>query len=341
MLLAVRLWSSGASRVPCNFEPTARWAAWLAGLALGGIFYPVGYALTIHDLGGFAAAWSYFQQTQKTLNAFSEQAPLVQRIMHEATLIASVVQNWFHHALIFGEYSPVPGSSVKTAVLLGGPIALWIYAEARRQAPTLLRVLIALAVSFAAIALVFGARLSGHHFMVLLPLAYGALAAGLWAPDAAPRRLTAAALVVPFALLAALNVAGQFREAERLQETRGSGLFSDAINRLAGDLNAMERKPFVYFPDWGLSMPVALLTRGTVGMDSLENYAEARRMLCTGRDVAVAVITGEREARIAGWQQALHWGAPATTTYRQGDGKVVFELATFRGQRGAADCPPS
>ena len=55
-------------------------------------------------------------------------------------------------------------------------------------------------------------------------------------------------------------------EAERLRETHGIALYSDAINRLGADLNALEVKPFVYFPDWGLSMPIAFLTGGTVAM---------------------------------------------------------------------------
>lgn len=342
MLLAVRLWSPPAAGALGVHPRPAPWPTWLTGLALGGMFYPIGYALTIHNLGGFANAWSYFQQTQKALNAFSEQAPLLQRISHEGTLIASVVQNWFHHMLIFDEYAPVPGASYKTALVFGGPVMLWAAAEIRRQASPQLRVLVALGVSFAAIALVFGTRLSGHHFMVLLPLAYAALAEGLRtrAGIAIRRRAASMAFVLTFATLAALNVGGQLREANRLRETRGIGLFSDAINRLATDLNARERKPFVYFPDWGLSMPIALLTGGTVGMDSLDNFTEARRMLCAGRDVAVAVITGDRAARVEEWQQSLRWSAPETTVYRQADGKDLFALATFPGQLGGPDCPP-
>jgi hypothetical protein len=143
------------------------------------------------------------------------------------------------------------------------------------------------------------------------------------------------------AALIGLNVAGQLMVGQKLAETRGVGLYSDAINRLAADLAALERKPFVYFPDWGLSLPVAFLTRGTVGMDSIEDFAAARHMLCSGRDVALAVINDDRRARIAAWQQRLHWEAPSIVEYRQGNGTVVFELATFRGQTGAVGCAAS
>jgi len=147
--------------------------------------------------------------------------------------------------------------------------------------------------------------------------------------------------VLVFGGLLALNIAGQVVEARRLSETRGVGLYSDAINRLGADLAAMNPKPFVHFPDWGLSLPTAFLTRGTIGMDSNVDIPEVRRMLCKGQDVAIAVITGDRAARIADWQQELRWGAPLIVEYRQGDGKIVFDLATFKGQRDAPDCVSS
>jgi hypothetical protein len=131
---------------------------------------------------------------------------------------------------------------------------------------------------------------------------------------------------------------GQAIEAGRLATTRGVGLYSDAINRLGDDLNARNPKPFVVFPDWGLSMPIAFLTGGRVGMDSVVDLPALRGKLCEGRDVAFAVVTGDRTARIAAWQADLRWDAPAVTPYAQGDGKVVFELATFAGRRDAPAC---
>ena len=311
-----------------------------AGAALGGVAYPMGYALTTASLGGVAQAWDYFQQTQRALNAFSEQPDLAARFAHVAATIASVFRNSFHHTLIFGEHGEVPGSGFKMALLLGAPLLLWLRAEWQRPAPVLLRVLVACGVSFVAVALFFGTRLSGHHFMVLQPLAYGAFALGLIALARTPRvgRTATAMVALPIAALVALNVGGQVKESLRLQEVRGAGLYSDAINRLAADLLARERRPFAYFPDWGLSMPVAFLTGGRIGMDSLENHEAARRMLCADRDVVVAVVNEDRAARIDAWQRTLNWDAPAVESYRQADGKVVFLLATFRGRRDGPGC---
>jgi 4-amino-4-deoxy-L-arabinose transferase-like glycosyltransferase len=320
--------------------PRTAWLYCTLGLALGSSFYVAGYVLLEHQFGGLKQAWAYFQQTQKALNAFSEQPDLSARIAHLVASVESVFQNSFHHTLIFGEHGTVPGAGFKMAVLLGVPVLLWARAEWRRQSPWLLRLLIAMMVSFVLAASVFGTRLSGHHFMVLLPLAYAALAIGLVALGGAPPvwRSAALTLLLPFAALAALNVGGQVKEGIALHEVRGAGLYSDAINRLAADLDAAPARPFVYFPDWGLLMPVVMLTGGRVGVDSLENFDAARKRLCAGRDVAVALVTGDRDARFANWQKALAWDSPERTAYREARGAIVFELATFRGRRNASGC---
>ncbi|MFO1415553.1 MAG: glycosyltransferase family 39 protein [Burkholderiales bacterium] len=324
--------------------PTLRlrttWGAATLGVLAGGSAYVVGYALLARQMGGVVQMWSYFQQTQRALNAFSEQPDLATRLTHVQATIESVFANWFHHTLMFGEHGGVPGSSYKMALLLGLPVGLWAWLEWRRAAPRLLRVLVLMGVTFVAIGTTFGTRLSGHHFMVLLPLSYAALALSLTAKVAMPgTRLTiASAVVPPLMILVGLNVAGQFEEGRRLAETRGVAYFSDAINRLAADLDAAPVKPFLVTPDWGLQMPVALMTGGRVGIDSIGNLPGAKAKLCAGRDVAVAFVTGDRDARIAQWQRDLGWDAPVVRPYAQADGKVVFALATFTGRKDAPAC---
>jgi hypothetical protein len=332
LLLAVR-WSPQPAR------DRAAWIALTAGVAIGAVWYPIGYALTVYYLGGFRQAWQYFQDTQRTLNAFSEQPDLAGRVAHLAANVQSVFHNWYHHSLIFGEFGEVPGARYKTSLLVGGALLLWLRAEWRRNAGAL-RIVVALALSFCAVALLFGTRLSGHHFMVLMPIAYSALALGLVALAKGPPawRMAGWTVAVPFAALIGLNIGGQLKEGERLAAVRGVGLYSDAINRLAADLDADPRRPFVYFPDWGLLMPVVFLSNGRVGVDSMEDFAAARRWLCTGRDVAVAFVTGDRSARVSAWQSALRWDAPSIKPYQQADGATVFVLATFRGNGEGPGC---
>lgn len=321
--------------------PPRAWLYAAAGLAAGGSIYVIGYARIAVAVGGVDKAWAYFQQVQRALNAFSEQPDFPARLRHVVASIESVFGNSYHHTLIFGEYGTSPGAGFRLALLLGAPLLLWVRAEWRRQSTWLLRTLLAMMVSFVLVAALFGTRLSGHHYMVLLPLAYAALAAGLVAQAGAPPawRSATATVVLPFAVLAALNAGGQVKEGLQLAATRGVGLYSDAINRFAVDLDTATRRPFVYFPDWGLLMPVVIQTGGRVGVDSLENFPAARARLCSGHDVAVALVTGNRTERFAHWQSSLRWDAPAVVPYRQADGTVVFEVATFQGRRDAEGCP--
>ncbi len=341
LLLALWLWSRERYNSARRGSPVEWLPPWIAGLAAGAIAYPVGYWLMIRNAGGVAQAWAQFQQMQQSLGAFNAQVPFPGRIAHVATMLETVVGNSFHHQLIFGEYAPLPGFGAKMGLLLAAPIVLWVCAEARGRPSTLLRALVALPISFAAVAMTFGTRLQGHHFVPLLPLAYAALAVALFETASAlkaRKRQGEQVAAIVFAALAALNGAGQFVEAQRLAVVRGVGYFSDAVNRVAEDLAAMDSKPFVYFPDWGLSMPVALLTRGTVGIGTAVDLPEAHRQLCGGRDVAFAVIDGDRAERIESWRKELEWSAPVTTTYRQADGNAVFALATFRGARDGPGC---
>ena len=185
-----------------------------------------------------------------------------------------------------------------------------------------------------------GDRSGGHHFITLVPILYAALACGLVnaLPHGATARWRAATFAAPVIALACLNAAGQVTEARTLAATRGVGLFSDAINRLAADLNTATDKPQVYFPDWGLALPITFLTRGDVPIDTIVDYSQAARLLCAGRDVGVALVEGDRAARRAEWQAALHWNAPEVTPYRQADGRAVFDYVLFRGRRDDPGC---
>ena len=173
-------------------------------------------------------------------------------------------------------------------------------------------------ISFTAISLFFGNRLGGHHFVALLPIFYAALATGTASLLRPVKDATANAIAwAPLLVLVAINVTGQAAESRQLVATRGVGLMSDAINRFAADINARARKPWFFFPDWGVALPVAFLTRGTVGMTAGDDPASARSMLCEGRDVAVALISGDRVARRDDWTRRIAWNAPEVASYRQ------------------------
>jgi 4-amino-4-deoxy-L-arabinose transferase-like glycosyltransferase len=333
------LWSRSRSGPGAATGDVARFGL---GLVLGVSGYLLGYALVAREEGGFGALVAYLADQQRSLGAFASPMTLAERVRFVAAMVAGVFGNGWHHSLIFGEADyRLPGTAAKMLLLLGAPLALLALAERRGSATPMQRLVVALAPTFCLFALIFGGRLGGHHFMSLLPLGYAALALGLAdvvrCADAS-RGIARAATLAAFALLAAYNIQGHREEMAQLVATRGVGLFSDAVNRLPTDLMAQARKPYVFFPDWGLALPFAFLTRASVPSTSGGTPALGRRLLCEGRDVAIALIEGDRAARRDEWQAALSWDAPLVQTYRQADGGVVFELATFAGRVDAPSC---
>jgi hypothetical protein len=211
-------------------------------------------------------------------------------------------------------------------------VLLLAYAELRRKSTPLLRLVIVLPVSFFAISLLFGSRLGGHHYMSFLPLSYVALALGLAAArqdTSSSRAVSSWVPVLCFGAIAAINVVATQREFATLERTGGVGLYSDAVNRLAADVAALPAKPLVYFPDWGLALPVILISGGTVPASAVVDADEARRRLCGGRDIAIAIVGDDRSGRFASWAREFDWGPPRVTTYAQRDGAVVAQLGIF------------
>jgi hypothetical protein len=244
---------------------------------------------------------------------------------------------------MFGPLERLPFTSVKIALLVLFPPLVLLCAEVAGQHKGFLRLAIALPVSFWLLSLPFGDRLGGHHYMSLLPVLYVAMAAAFAAVNSAPsphpwRYVLRGGIAAAMVALIATNIVGQQKEFALLERTGGTGLFSDAINTLAADLSRPVVKPLAYFPDWGLLFPVIILTGGNVPSSELVEPTQARKALCRGQDVAIAVIGADWSARIATWQQQFAWDEPRITIYRQRDGIPVFRVATFAGAKDAPPC---
>lgn len=333
------LWSRARAGTAQAWRDLGRFGA---GLLVGVAGYVVGYALIAREEGGLGALARYVAEQQRAIGAFASPMTLAERIRFVEWMIVGVFGNGYHHSLMFGEEGyRLPWTAARLILLVGAPLVLLAAAWWLRAATPLLRLVAALAPGFCAFALAFGDRLGGHHFTSLLPLGYAGLALGIHAAaSASPRTRLAAypSALAAFALLVAVNVQGRREEMATLVATRGVGLFSDAVNRLPADLMARSPRPFVFFPDWGLALPFAYLTRASVPSTSDGTPEMGRRLLCAGRDVSIALIDGDRAARREEWRAALAWDAPVVEPYRQADGRVVFELVTFKGRAGAASC---
>jgi len=314
---------------------------WVLGLATGGVFYPIGYLLIARKLGSITAMFDFINEQQMRLGAFKSVLPLEARVEYAWQFLEGAVSSAWHSAVMLsGELVPTPGAGLKIGLLVGLPYLLWVYAELRRRATPTQRLLVALPLSFFVLSLIFGDRLGGHHFLTLVPLLYAALGVGLSTViRPGEDRLMPIAAVAPLVMLAVLNINGQLTLAEKLAETRGKGFLSDVSHRFAADLNAMSEKPFLWFAEPSLALPIIMLTRATVPMTDQLDDPEPRRRLCAGRNVAMVWIDGHFTApRAREWQTNLAWDEPERITYAQADGTVVFEVLTFRGRRHGPGC---
>ena len=298
LVAGVWLWSRARSGSRQAWRNAVRWCL---GLALGVAGYLLGYALIAREEGGLGALVAYVADQQRTLGAFASPMTFAERVRFVADMVVGVFGNGWHHSLVFAEWGyQLPGTPARMLLLLGAPLVLLVVAEGLRTATPLQRLVVALAPSFCLVALVFGGRLGGHHFVSLLPLGYAALALGAASLGAASARIrlpVQLATAATFALLVAQSVHGHRQEVAKLVATRGAGLYSDAVNRLATDLLAQTPRPFVFFADWGLALPFAFLTRAAVPSTSEGTPELGRRLLCEGRDVAIALIDGDRALR--------------------------------------------
>lgn len=223
---------------------------WLFGLVIGLSSYILGYILLMRNVGGPLAFIDFFSRQQAELGAFSSSISLLERLAFEWLMLTGVVGNAWHHSMMFGEWTSLPLSSVKLTILLALPTLLWVIAEVRRVSSRAGRVIAGLIGAFLAVALVFGNRLGGHHYIILLPWLYAWLALGIRDATKAvniPSQLQKFLSLGLMALVLGINLIGQVAEARTLVQTGGVGLMSDAINRFAADLNAMPNKPLIFF----------------------------------------------------------------------------------------------
>jgi hypothetical protein len=338
LLLAIGLWSPRESEaVPFVRARANAMVMWLVGAMLGSAYYLVGYALVARAHGGGIGGFlSYVAEYSARLDAFGAALSMEARLATAWAFLRSVFTNGWHHSLMFGSAEPVPFSSLKLVILAALPILFLLYAEFSHRASRILRIAVGLPVCFFVVSLVFGERLGGHHYMSLLPISYVALAA---APAAVWPDKSTGSIVAAFCLgiLVAINGFALDREFATLRRTGGVGLFSDAVNHLAIDLASLSPEPFVYFPDWGLAFPVTLISGGTIPSSTDIDVGEARRVLCSGKDVAIAMV-GDDRSRIATWADRFHWGPPRVTPYRQRDGAIVIDLVTFTGSPDNPAC---
>jgi hypothetical protein len=313
-----------------------RVTSWLSlGFLIGMSGYIAGYYLILSDQNGISGFLNFFSQYRQQLGAFETHRSSIQTIGYFADLIWRVFSNDWQHALMFNDAWPEPGSWLKVFALTCFPFLLWIWCEIRRSSSWRLRLVMGLIVCFPVVAMLFGDRLSGHHFVVLVPLAYLALGLGLaeLGKMSFPRLPINIAANAIWIVLVGINLIGLQATDNELVETHGRGLFSDSINHFASDASAQEWQRtdaiVYYFPDWGLFMPFHYLTGGKVRHWTGLDFDAMHSSLCRGQSIAIALVTGDIAVRFEDATAKLAWRSPVLLPYRDHEGNEVFTVGRF------------
>ncbi len=312
------------------------------GLLAGVSGYIVGYLRVMQAENGPAGFVAWFSGYQHSIGAFAKHMSPLETVAYFARLIWRVFSNDWQHSLMFGDAWPEPYSALKVGLLLGLPVGIWAWREIQGSSSWRLRLILGLIVSFLAVAMAFGDRLAGHHFIGLLPLSY--LALGIALADLADtkhaRRSKTATALAPWTLLIAINLSGLYATDIALLHTHGRGLYSDAINHYASDAMSLRKdgkKEHVYMPDWGILLPFHYLTNGTIRHSADIDIRAMRNDLCGAEDVAVVLINSDVASRLDALTRRLQWTPPIERSYLDHEGRRVFLVGTFNAStRGQA-----
>jgi len=96
----------------------------------------------------------------------------------------------------------------------------------------------------------------------------------------------------------------------------------------------------VFFPDWGVFMQFAMLTRGTIPYSIGFAPSLARTILCRGQDAEVVAVAGQPMKRLDDWIAEVGWGNPEILPYGQRDGTPVLYVVRWHASNQAQQACP-
>lgn len=331
--------------------------AYVAGYLLGTAPYFVGFWLMYDRLGSaekFLAA----------LNSDVEQLEVIRAPVADAggglgaaldNVVSAVTDHWLNRMVLaqngWSEYTALAGLA-----FLCVPILLGIVAWRKRWPARLLHLGNALIVSYVVLSLPFANRLSGHHYTLLLPLAYLAWISAchyLYSARAGDGRASHKRIGLMFGAAAILVFAGsafgQWRFLEALGRTGGVAQYSDAINRLSESAMESGKEEYFYFPDWGFAMPFQFLTNGSIAArNGVPAPQQLQRMVCMGQSVnvvydlpraATPAALAAHESRLDEASAGLRGYTPKRLAYRGRDGRLEFTVVKYEAdEAGEVAC---
>jgi 4-amino-4-deoxy-L-arabinose transferase-like glycosyltransferase len=317
---------------------------WVGGFVLGVLPYALGLLVVFVSTGGLRPFYWYLMSTLHHLDVQKSAFSVGQRLGYFVALVHGTILDTGPAEMMLGKAVALEMPVLKTLVLLVVPVAAILPGLGALSRRAGLLTIAGMVLGFLVLVLGFGDRLWFHHAALLLPVLYAALALALerfaWLFAAlGPRRVGLAAALVAAPFLIA-NAADRQAVFVQLRITGGVGLSSDAIDRFAEDSLRETTPVYAFFPDWGVFMPFAMLTHGSIPYTTVFTQARARERLCTGQDAEVVTVVGQPENRVPERIATVGWPRPEVTQYDQRDGTPVLHVVRWRAANRAPDsCP--
>jgi hypothetical protein len=252
--------------------------AWGVGFIIGMMPYVIGYAQLAVSVGGLTPFMEWMRNALAGLHPTGASPTYLSGLGSAFTNAKLGLSGVGNELMMFGETVSPDQVMVRPVLLvlatLGCLAGAWLQ---RRRDPSMARVALACAalpVSYTLCAGWFGARMWSHHFTVLVAVGYllagvalHAVATG-FAPQLTATRVAGWAArvtgAVALVVLLAFNLVQQQRVQNRLVETGGTGMSTDALPALARAALAGRGDVVWFFPEWGFFMPFMFLTGNQV-----------------------------------------------------------------------------
>ena len=314
---------------------------WACGTLVGCLPFAAGLFLLGHALGGAQAMIHWLHHHSDSLQVMGSDNG--NRLLAVFTSARSVITGKWPWMMMLHHHAGDITGSIKAGFLIVLPIvALVALRKGRADDRDSIRVPLVFVLSFLACALIFGKRMGGHHYTVILPflyVAFGCACAALWpfaseprvADTDAQRHRMVSALIAGFAfvVVAGMNLGNLLHFHRDLQESGGAGFYSDAIDRFAMHVVKHAPDATVYFPDWGYVMPFTFLTRARVAQIDSVDPLRIRREACAGKPQIVVFTGSANAAKFDLVRELAEQPDPSITQWSQRDGVPVFQSAYF------------
>jgi hypothetical protein len=315
----------------------------VVGFLIGSLPYFVGFYLLYSELGSLSAFSAQLHAGASQLEVIRAPSGL-STLTDMANDLSSAVTDLWVNTSVLGRPGRVTRPWPAAILFLGTPFVLGGLLAYRKVPARFLHVVNASIGIYLLASLAFAARFDGHHYVMLLPLGYLAWILAvhhLLQVQLAlrPRRWL---IIASFALAAcwmAGSIQGQVIYLRELVRTGGVGTFSDALDRFADDAGQGDPDTIYYLPDWGFMMPLQFLTAGSVVVEPEEPTAsDIRRLVCTGRTVAVVYDLGNpdsakavalHEGRLEAFRKMAPGSHVAKRNYLGREGTREFTVATL------------